>query len=83
MHQKDGATLWEDGHFAGKLEGVGLEEDIGFGRPGWYRSVETKYEEEGERVVNAELIVVGAGAVYLAGRKAKRPGVFVEVLRDR
>ena len=44
VHQKDGTTLWEDGHFAGKLEGVGLEEDIGFGRPGWYRSVETKYE---------------------------------------
>ena len=30
MHQKDGTTLWDDGDLAGKLDGVGLEEDSGF-----------------------------------------------------
>ena len=33
--------------------------------------------------MEAAPLAVGAGAMYLDGGKAKHPGVFVEVLRDR
>ena len=52
MQRKDEKILWEDGDLAGKLEGLGLEKDSGFGGPSWYRSVETTYEEEGrDRII--------------------------------
>ena len=40
-------------------------------------------KEQGGRVLKAATLTVGAGVVDLAGGKAKRLGVFVEVLRDR
>ena len=36
-----------------------------------------------ERVIGSAPLSVGAGAAESAGRKAKRFGVLVEVLRDR
>ena len=36
-----------------------------------------------ELVIEAALIAVGAGEVGLYGGGEKRPGVFVEVLRER
>ena len=47
MQRKDEKILWEDGDLAGKLEGLGLEKDSGFGGPGWSRSVDNDYGEEG------------------------------------
>ena len=46
-------------------------------------SAETSEEEELERLLKGALLVVGAGAVESAVVKAKRLGVFVEVLKDR
>ena len=40
------------------------------------------YKEEGERVLETELITVGKLAVESAGGKVKHAGVFVKVLRD-
>ena len=54
----------------------------GFGEPGWYRSVEATYDEEGEHVLEATPLVVGAEAVDLAGGKANSPRFFLEVLWD-
>ena len=53
----------------------------GFGGPGWYRSVDTVYEKLEEHILKAEPLAVGTGEVGSAGGKAKRLGVFVEVLR--
>ena len=39
----------------------------GFDGPGWSRSIETAYEEEGEYVLDVAPLAVGAGAVYLDG----------------
>ena len=39
------------------------------------------YKEEVERVLKAALLTIGTGAVGSSGWEAKRPGVFVEVLR--
>ena len=75
--------MWEDGDLTEKLKGVGLEEDSGFGGPGWYRSIETDYTEVGECVIEAEPLAVGAGEVDQSGGKAKRPWIFMVVLRDR
>ena len=36
-----------------------------------------------ERLLEAERTRIGTGAVELAGVNAKRPGVFMEVLKDR
>ena len=55
----------------------------GCGEPGWSRSYEVVYEEEGEIIIKASPLAVGAGALELAGWKVKRPGVFAEVLRDK
>ena len=52
----------------------------GFGGPGWSRSVETTYKEEVECALEAAPLVVGAGAVDLAGGKENSPGFFLEVL---
>ena len=43
----------------------------------------TAHKEELERVLEATVIAVGAGAVESAGGKVKRPGVFVEIFRGR
>ena len=75
----DAENIWEN---AVKLEGLGLEEDSGFGGPGWSRSVDIAHEEEVECVFEAALLAVGAGAVGSTGGKEKSMGVFVEVLRD-
>ena len=53
----------------------------GFGGPGWYRSVDTVYEKLEEHILEAEPLAVGTGEVESAVGKAKRLGVFVEVLR--
>ena len=73
VQQKDGTTLWEYSDFAEKLEGVRLEEYNGFGGPGWSRSVETAYREEGDYVIRAAPLTVGADLVNLAGGKANHP----------
>ena len=36
-----------------------------------------------ERLLEAERTRIGTGAVELAGVNAKRPGLFMEVLKDR
>ena len=41
------------------------------------------YKDKGGRVLKAAPITVGAGAVDLDGGKAKRPGFFVGVWRER
>ena len=45
--------------------------------------METSEEEEVDFVLEAALPVIVAGVKMLAGVKAKHPGVFVEVLKDR
>ena len=55
----------------------------GFGGPGWSRSIEPAYEEEGEHVLDVAPLAVGAGAVYLDGGKSKRQGFIVEVFSYR
>ena len=52
----------------------------GFDGPGWSRSIETAYEEEGEHVLDVAPLAVGAGAVYSDGGKLNNQGLFVEVL---
>ena len=54
----------------------------GFGGPGLSRYLDTAYEEEGERVIEDAPLAVGAEVVESSGWKAKRPEIFVEVLRD-
>ena len=41
------------------------------------------YEEEVEKIIKAAPLEVGTGAVESYGGKAKRPGVFVDILRER
>ena len=41
------------------------------------------YKEEGQPVIEATPLAVGTGEVDLVGWKAKCPGFFVEVLRER
>ena len=41
------------------------------------------YTEEGEHNLEAAPLALGTGVVDYAGGKAKCPGLFVEVLRDR
>ena len=60
-----------------------LEEDVGCDGPVWSMSVETPEEEEVDLVLESALLAVGAGAAESSGVKAKRPWVFVEVLKDR
>ena len=55
----------------------------GFGGPGWFRSLEKSYEEEGENTLLAAPLALGAGVVESDGCKAKRLVVFVEVMRVR
>ena len=69
--------MWEHSDLAENIEGVGIQEDSGFGGPGWYRSIDTEYEKEGERVLEAAPLAVGAGAVELSRGKAKHTGVSV------
>ena len=70
-------TLWEDGDLAG-----GKEKNLnGFGVPGWSRSLTTDHEEERGRILETAPLVLGAGVMKSSGGKAKRPGVFLEVLR--
>ena len=52
------------------------------GEPDWSRSVETVYEKEGEHVLEAAPLTVGAGPVELDGGKSICPGIFLGVLRD-
>ena len=40
------------------------------------------YEDEGERVLEVALLMVGPGAAESSGGMAKRPGDFMEFLRD-
>ena len=40
-------------------------------------------KNEGEHVIEAAPLMVGAGAVESAGGKEKSLGVFLEILRDR
>ena len=40
------------------------------------------YEEEGERVLKVALLMEVEGAVESSVGKAKRPGIFVEVMRE-
>ena len=54
----------------------------GFCGPGWPSSVEKTYKEEGLCVLEAAPLEIGAGVMGSSGGKEKRPGVFVEVLRD-
>ena len=53
--------MWEDGDL------LVFVEYIGFGGPGWYRSLETSYKEEVEHVLKAVPLLLGVGAVALAG----------------
>ena len=46
------------------------------------RSLDIAYEVEGDRVLEATLLMLGTGAVESASAKAKHPGVFMEFLRD-
>ena len=78
QRQGYGTTLWEDNDLAEKLKLNKLNQ---FGGTVWSRSVETSYEEYWECVIEDVPLVVGTGAVELDGGKAKRPGVFLEVLR--
>ena len=41
VQREDGKVMWKDGDLDEKLEGVELEEDSGFGGPGWSRSKDT------------------------------------------
>ena len=41
------------------------------------------YKEEVEHVLEAAPLVVGVGAAELSGWKAKCPGLFVDIFRDR
>ena len=63
------------------MERVGLHEYSVFGVPGRSSSVDMAYEEEVVCVLEAEHIMVGAGAVELDGGREKRTGLFIEVLR--
>ena len=51
---------WEWNHQQG-IDGVEIVEGIGFGGPVWSRSVENSRGEEVECVLEAKLLVVGAG----------------------
>ena len=55
----------------------------GFVEPGWDRSIDKVYSEEGESVLEATPLTVGEGAMMLTGGNAKLPKVFMEVLRDK
>ena len=48
MQQKYGTTLWEESDLVEKLEGLGLQEDSGFGGPVYSRYVNMVCKEEGE-----------------------------------
>ena len=62
---------------------LALQYDSGFGGPVWSSSVEKSKVEEVECLLEAAPLAVGAGAEDLDGAKAKHPGVFMELLRDR
>ena len=64
-------------------DGVALEEDSGFGRPFWSRSLEKSKEEEVECILKPAPVALGAGAAGASGLNVKRSGVFVEVFKYR
>ena len=59
------------------LEKAELDEESGFGGLGWYRSIETAYEEEVECGLEAAPLIEGAGVVESNGGKSNHLGVFM------
>ena len=63
------------------MEKLGLDEDSVFGVPGWSKSGYMAYAEEVLCCLEATPLTVSKWAVDLDGGEAKRPGLFMEVLR--